>query len=148
VPVWVSLGILYAASFAIWIVSLGLIGEAASRGVAATLLAIAIVSSEVMVYARQHLMPAAGGFSGGPGLYGPMDDEPLTEGRVADIQERRALKQWRRGRIPRREYERIVATRRFSRGEISRLEFHEILRQLEYGHPGQGEVGSTAEGLP
>jgi hypothetical protein len=148
VPIWVSLGLMYAAALAIYIVANGLLSEPASLSVAEGLFTVSIAASAFMIYAQLRLVPTTQGFSAAGGVDGPADGAPLAEGRLADAQEREARKNLRRGRITRREYERIIAHRRFAHGEISRPEYHEILRQLGYGPPGEGTVRSPAGGPP
>lgn len=57
--------------------------------------------------------------------------------RTADPEEVSARRNLRRGAIPRREYERIIAYRHYVHGEISQSEYHAILAFLDKRFPGE-----------
>jgi hypothetical protein len=134
-PIWVTLAVVYGASFVVYVVSLGLLNQPGSTSVAEVLVVFAVAATAVMFYAQARLFQNAGSLAGAQGVASSRDGATPEDRRPADPDEREALRQLRRGRIPRREYERIIAYRHVVHGEISRPEYHEVLRQLGYDHP-------------
>ncbi len=55
--------------------------------------------------------------------------------RAADREERAALRLFRKGRISRRQYEKIIAYRHFVHGDLTRTEYHQVIARLDEEEP-------------
>jgi hypothetical protein len=83
----------------------------------------------IRLYARRFLKGRPSWSAAGSST-GYLDSESEDGERAPDNEERAAWKAFRRGQMDRTQYERIVARRRFVHGDISREEYHEIVKGL------------------
>ena len=95
------------------------------------LLSIGLVATIVMGYAQMRMIRTGSAASQLLAARGMPVGDPDNEARLSDAEERRALRLLRRGAIPRREYEKIIARRHFAHGEITRSQYEEIVRELD-----------------
>jgi hypothetical protein len=142
-PLWAKLALTWGAMFVVYLLSISLLAQQPTAGVAVVLLVIGLAAAVVLTYAQLRLVPGQSFWltprPGGPG-------DPDDEGRLADPEERDARRRLRRGAITRREYDRILARRHFVHGEISREEYHETLRELGDDDPRHPSAASPSEG--
>ncbi|MCI4365293.1 MAG: hypothetical protein L3K10_04440 [Thermoplasmata archaeon] len=130
VPFWVKLGVVWVGMFVVYIVDLILLGERPQLQFGIILIVIGLAATTMMSYANLRLgasMSTGAMYLSARGYpVGNTDDSV----RLSDRKERSARRLLRRGVIDRPQYERIIARRHFVHGEITLVEYHEILREI------------------
>jgi hypothetical protein len=134
-PLWAKLAVLWGVTFVFLLVSSAVLSYSPTGGLLTLVLVVALCASVVLSYVQFRLVPGRTVWSNVLAARGSPVGDPEDAVRVADPEERRARRRLRRGAITRREYERIIARRRFVHGELSEEDYHEITRQLSYGDP-------------
>ena len=148
-PGWVVFAVLWAASFAVLVLSYSLLVQppatvqgaptAGEEGFLLLLGIVGLISALSFSYAGMRLRAGGSVWSNALLARGHPVGDPDTGRRQSDPEERDAWKRFRRGAITRIDYERLMARHRFAHGELSSEEYQAILRELNSvtggGHP-------------
>lgn len=148
VPWWLPVAVLWSGGFALIVLILWMVFPGHEARVViletATVAPLPVIAG-LLIYYRMRYGPS--------GVHWPVPEDRFDTSdapRVADKEERTAYHQLRKGRISRRQYERIIAYRHFVHGEISRTEYHHIVSELDVGPTSGARVknaqSSTSEG--
>jgi uncharacterized membrane protein len=142
-PLWLKLTLIWGIAV-IWNVFLLFLISAEPTDVPLIfLLPVSLIVAVAGSYSSYRIYPDRSPIAGALRTRGWRRGDTEDVVRPSDPEERAAARRLRRGAITRREYELIIARRRFVHGEITLAQYNEIKRQLAIS-----QRGMPAAGLP